>query len=189
MTDLRQKFIELIQSRSKENEESLTDDFHKRRIGKCISTLREELDSFIRVIYLGRISDISERERLMNLTLSGEKWTALTHNNKLKQITDKDMVEKATELKGYVHYVYKFGCGFIHLSDFHNYETKNPFDKLDYSEQFDIIFYLHQYHGFPRHMELTVENITPLIPNVLEKISANLACYFNAILNNEMIEM
>jgi hypothetical protein len=38
-------------------------------------------------------------------------------------------------------------------------------------------------------MELTVENITPLIPNVLEKISANLACYFNAILNNEMIEM
>jgi hypothetical protein len=189
MTDVKKKFIELIQKRSKENEESLNDDFLKKRIGKCISTLREELDSFIRVMYLGRISDINERERLIKLTLSGEKWTALTNNNKWKQVTDKDMVNKANELKGYVHYVYKFGCGFIHLSNSHNYETENPFDKLNYSEQFDIIFYLHQYHGFPRNQELTVENITPLIPNVFEKISANSACYFNAILNDEMIEM
>ena len=40
------------------------------------------------------------------------------------------MVDKADELKGYVHYVYKFGCGFIHLSGFHNYGMTNPFDKL-----------------------------------------------------------
>lgn len=189
MTEVKQTFIELIKKRSKENEESLNEDFHKRRIGKCISTLREELDSFIRVMYLGRIPDMKERERLMNLTLSGEKWTSLTHNNKWKKITDKDMVDKANELKGYVHYVYKFGCGFIHLSNYHNYKVENPFDKLIYSERFDITFYLHQYHGFPRDRELTVENITPLIPNVFEKISANLACYFNAILNDETIEM
>lgn len=189
MIDVREKFIELIQKRSKENKESLNDDFHKRRIGKCISTLREELDSFIRVMYLGRISNFNERVRLMKLTLSGEKWTSLTYNNKWKQITDKDMVDRANELKGYVHYVYKFGCSFIHLSDFHNYETKNPFDKLNYSEQFDIIFYLHEYHGFPRDKQLTIENITPLIPCVFEKISSNLACYFNAILNDVMIEM
>jgi hypothetical protein len=189
MKDIKVKFIELIQKRSKENEASLTDDYHKGRIGKCMSTLREELDSFIRVMYLGRISDISERERLMNLTLSGEKWTALTANGKLKQITDKDLVNKATELKGYIHYVYKFGCGFIHLSDFHNYKNINPFKKLDYSEQFDIVFYLNQYHGFPREIELTVKNITPLIPNIFEKISTNLTCYFNTILKNEMIEL
>lgn len=189
MTDVRQQFIDLIQKRSKENEESLNDDFLKKRIGKCISTLREELDSFIRVMYLGRISDMNERRRLMNLTLSGEKWNTLTQNSKWKQITDKDMVDKANELKGYIHYVYKFGCGFIHLSDFHNYEVKNPFDKLNYSEQFDIILYLHQYHGFSRDRELTVQNITPLIPNVFEKISSNMACYFGAILNDKMIEM
>ena len=189
MTDIKQQFIALIQRRSNENAESLKDDFYKKRIGKCISTLREELDSFIRVMYLGRISDLNERKRLMNLTLSGEKWTVLTANNKLKQVTDREMVEKSSELKGYIHYVYKFGCGFIHLSDFHNYQNKNPFDKLDYSEQFDIIYYLNQYHGFPRDMELNIENITHLIPNVFEKISTNLACYFNLILNDEMIEM
>lgn len=82
MTNIKQQFIELIQNRSKENAESLQDDFNKRRIGKCLETLRTELDSFIRVMYLGRISDINERERLIQQTLSGEKWTVLTPNNK-----------------------------------------------------------------------------------------------------------
>lgn len=107
--------------------------------GNCISILRQELDSFVRVIYLGQISDFNERERLMSQTLSGEKWI-LTSNNKLKQITEKDMVDKANELKGYVHYVYKFGCGFIHLSDFHDYATTNPFDKLDYQNSLTLFF-------------------------------------------------
>lgn len=165
----------------------MKDDFDKKRIGKCISTLREELDSFIRVMYLGRIADFTERERLMTQTLSGDKWTIITHNGKWKQVTDKDMVNKTNELKGYISYVYKLECGFIHLSDFHNYETKNPFIKLDFSEQFDIILYLHQYHNYPRDRLLTVESIAPFIPNVFEKISTNLDCYFDAILNDEMI--
>lgn len=189
MTDLKQKFIELIQKRSKENAESLSDDFAKRRIGKCLETLRTELDSFIRVMYLGRVSDINERERLITQTLSGEKWTVLTQNNKWKQVTDKDMVDKADELLGYVHYVYKFGCGFIHLSNFHNYATTNPFDKLSDTEKTDVKNYLNQYHHFSTDQELTVENMANYIPNVFEKISSNLTCYFRQILNDEMIEM
>lgn len=189
MTDIKQQFIGLIQNRSKENAASLRDDFDKRRIGKCMETLRTELDSFIRVMYLGRVSDINERKRLMQQTLSGEKWTTLTHNNKWKQVTDKDMVDKATELIGYVHYVYKFGCGFIHLSDFHNYATANPFNRLSETEKVDVKNYLSQYHHFPVGKELTVESITNYIPNVFAKISSNLACYFGEILNDGMIEM
>jgi hypothetical protein len=189
MTDIKQQFIGLIQNRSKENSESLKDDFTKKRIGKCIETLRTELDSFIRVIYLGRIADINERERLIQQTLSGEKWTILTPSNKWKLVTDKDMVDKANELNGYVHYVYKFGCGFIHLSDFHNYATKNPFDKLGETEKVDVKNYLNQYHHFPIDNELTVESITNYIPDVFKKISSNLACYSGKILNNGMIEM
>ena len=189
MTEIKQQFIELIQDRSKENAESLKDDFNKRRIGKCLETLRTELDSFIRVMYLGRISDMIERERLIQQTLSGEKWTVLTPNNKRKQVTDKDMVDKANELQGYVHYVYKFGCGFIHLSNFHNYLMSNPFDNLNETEKTDIKNYLNQYHHFPVENELTVDNIANLIPNIFEKITSNLKCYFSNILNNTMIEM
>lgn len=189
MTDIKQKFIKLIKRRSKENSESLQDDFDKRRIGKCLETLRTELDSFIRVLYLGRISDFNERERLIQQTLSGEKWTVLTANNKWKQVTDKDMVIKAGELFGYVQYVYKFGCGFIHLSTFHDYETTNPFDELNEIEKTDVKKYLNQFHNFPIDSELKVENITNYIPKIFEKTSANLACYFGQILNNTMIEM
>ncbi len=99
------------------------------------------------------------------------------------------MVDKAKELIGYVHYVYKFGCGFIHLSDFHDYAATNPFDKLSYAEKADIKIYLNQYHHFPIDKELTVENITNYIPNVFEKISSNLICYFDEILNNRMISI
>jgi hypothetical protein len=107
----------------------------------------------------------------------------------VEQVTDKDMVDKANELMGYVQYVYKFGCGFIHLSDFHNYTTTNPFDKLTETEKANVKNYLNQYHLFPIDNELTVESITNFIPDVFEKISSNLACYFGKILNNGMIEM
>jgi hypothetical protein len=65
MTNIKQQFIEPIKNRSKENAESLKDDFAQRRLGKCLEILRTELDSFIRMMYLGQISEISERERLI----------------------------------------------------------------------------------------------------------------------------
>lgn len=187
MTDIKQKYISLIEKRSAENQKALHLLFSQNLFGNCLSILRQELDSFIRIMYLGRIADINERERLMQLTLSGEKWKVLTNNDKFRPVTDREMEEKASELHGYIHYVYKFGCRFIHLSDFHNYETENPFDKLDEAEQFDISFYLEQYHGLSFETELTVENISILIPAIFEKISTNMACYFGSILNDGMI--
>lgn len=185
----KQKYIELIKNRSEENRKSISLLFRQNLIGNCLSILRQELDSFIRLMYLGRISDISERERLMNQTLNGEKWKVQTVNHKWKSVTDREMVEKATELKGYIQFVYKFGCAYIHLSDFHNYKTENPFEKLSFSQQFDIKMYLNQYHGFSQQNELTVSNISPLLLNVFDKISSNMACYYSEILNDEMIIM
>lgn len=188
MTDVKQLYVDLIRKRSQENEKAIALLFDANLFGMCMATLRQELDSFIRVLYLGRISDFNERERLMSQTLAGEKWTVLTPNGKLKQITDRDLVDKSTELKSYVQYVYKFGCSFIHLSDFHNYATINPFDKLDYTEQFDIKLYLNQYHGFPRSGELTVNNISNIVPAIFKKVSENMSYYLSVILNNGMIE-
>lgn len=188
MSDTKQQYISLIKKRSEENEISLKLLFNENLFGNCVSILRQELDSFIRIMYLGRISDFIERERLMAQTLAGEKWTTLTVKNKWKPITDSDMVKIANELEGYVQYVYNFGCSFIHLSDFHNYKQNNPFSKLDEFDQYDISFYLEQYHGLPMDTELTIENISYLIPAIFDKISTNMSCYFSKILNDEMIE-
>lgn len=42
---------------------------------------------------------------MLNLTLNDEKWNVLTVNNKIKYITDKDMVDIASEVKDYVQYL------------------------------------------------------------------------------------
>ncbi|MDX2361464.1 MAG: hypothetical protein QNK23_11710 [Crocinitomicaceae bacterium] len=189
MPEIKQDFIDLIKKRSNENSKAIKALSDLNLTGICISILRQELDSFIRVMYLGRISDFNERERLMAQTLKGERWKVLTANNKWRPVTDRDMVEKSTEIKGYIQYVYKFGCAFIHLSDYHNYNDEDPFEKLDYTEEFDIKLYLNQYHGFPRETELTVNAIEEYIPKVFEKISTNITCYYGSILHDGMIEM
>ena len=149
MSKIISQFIKLVKNRSEENRLSLNNLYESHLLGNCISILRQEIDTFIRIIYLGRLSSVQERERLITLTFNDEKWNTLTINNKIKNVTDKDMVDIASEVKGYVQYLYKFGCGFIHLSNYHNYKIENPFDRLNLSEQIDIKFYLHQYHGFP----------------------------------------
>lgn len=188
MSEIVSQFIGLVKNRSEENRLSLNNLYEDRLLGNCISILRQEIDTFIRIIYLGRLSSVHERERLINLTLNDEKWNVLTVNNKMKNITDKDMVDIASEVKGYVQYLYKFGCGFIHLSNYHNYKTENPFDRLSLSEQIDIKFYLHQYHGFPIDSDLTIEIIEPLIPEIFNKISQNMLYYNEQLLNNGRID-
>lgn len=187
MSKIVSQFIELIKRRSEENKLSLNSLYENQLFGNCISILRQEIDTFIRVIYLGRLSSVHERERLINLTFNDEKWNTLTVNNRMKIITDKEMVDIASQVKGYVLYLYKFGCGFIHLSNYHNYTIENPFDRLDLNEQIDIKFYLHQYHGFPFENNLSIEVINPLIPSVFDKISQNMLYYNEQLLNNEYI--
>lgn len=189
MSKIVLEFIELVKNRSEENKLSLSKLYENRLFGNCISILRQEIDTFMRIIYLGRLNSLGERERLIRLTFNDKKWNALTENNKMKIITDKDMIDIASEVKGYVQYLYRFGCGFIHLSNYHNYKTDNPFDKLKLNEQIDIKFYLHQYHGYPIETNLTVESMEDLIPNIFDKISQNMLYYNEQLLKNESIDL
>jgi len=187
MDQIIQDFIELVNTRSSENKKSMDVLFEQNLIGNCISVLRQELDTFIRIIYLGRTTDLAERKRLMQMTLDGEKWKVLNSNNKLVNVTDRNMVDLSSEVKGYVGYVYKFGCSFVHLSDYHNYEENNPFEKLPYNEQLDIITYLHQYHRYPRDSKLTITNVTNYLPKIFDKISSNMLYYNEQLIEETLI--
>jgi len=184
---VKTEFIELVKSRSIANAKSFDSLYSQGLLGNCLSILRQELDSFVRILYLGRVQNIVERERLMKQTINGERWERLTSNGKWRLINDKEMVDKASELKGYVEYVYKFGCAFIHLSNFHNYKTVNPFDKLNLKEKYDIKRYLNQYHGQSTDENLTVDYLNALLPEIFKKVSSNMHCYFDSIINDEMI--
>ena len=169
-----EKFLSLLENRTKENKETISLLMGKGLIGNAISVLRQEIDTFIRVIYLAKLHDYSYREHLMNCTLQGDQWA---NKGKRRRITDREMVDIANQLKGYVQYAYKFGCSFIHLSDSHNYREGNPFERLSKEEQNNIAFYLNSYHGYPLTSELSIKTVAPLVVSIFDKISSNMWHY------------
>ncbi|MBI4634281.1 MAG: hypothetical protein HY742_10370 [Deltaproteobacteria bacterium] len=131
----------------------------------------------IRVIYLLQITDLAERQRLIQSTLRGEKWKVMTPKGKGRDVTDREMVDLAQRLQGWTQSVYRFGCAFVHLSDFHNHLTQNPFQRLSEAERQDILTHMRNYHGGPSHDNPEMEEISRYLPQVFDKIAGNLKCY------------
>ena len=61
MSEKSKIFIELVKSSNVENNKSIQLLFDNGIIGNRISILRQELDSFISIIYLGKLSDMNDR--------------------------------------------------------------------------------------------------------------------------------
>ena len=131
----------------------------------------------IRVIYLLQMADPVERQRLIQATLRGEKWKVSTANGKYRDVTDREMVDLAQQLQGWTQSVYRFGCAFIHLSDFHNHLAQNPFQRLSEAEKQDVLSHMRNYHGGPSHDNPSMEEMSGYLPRVFEKIADNLECY------------
>ncbi len=93
--------------------------------GQMVSTLRQEFDSLVRVVFLLAQGDRHCRHQLIGDVVSGRKWT---RSGSLKPITDREMVDLANALHGWTKSVYAFGCAFIHLSHLHDYQTRGPLD-------------------------------------------------------------
>lgn len=184
MTQLN-KFCKMLRERSVENNNSFQVLFRNQLYGNCFSILRQELDSMVRVIYLLNISDLTKRELLIKKTLDGEKWSFVNHNGKNQTVTDRDMVNVANELKGWTQNVYKFGCAFIHLSNFHNYLSEDPFKSLPDSEKDDIINQMRNYHFANLNRESTLNDIIPYLPSVMDKIKGNFECEIKSLERNE----
>lgn len=182
-------FCDAVRQRSGENRNAMN------RIGPgratlspAMSILRQELDSMVRVIWLLSTKDMVERSRLIHDTLTGNKWTMTTSNGKVRKLTDREMVELAQKLQGWTQSVYKFGCAFIHLSDFHNHAVQDPFRRLPESERQDILRHMRHYHGGPPGDNPDIEEIAHYLPHVLDKIAENLDCYLKSLEDGKGIE-
>ena len=145
--------------------------------GQMISVLRQELDSMVRVIYLLAQSP-ERRELLIESSVSGRKWS---REGPRARVTDSEMVKLAQELQGWAQSVYKFGCAFIHLSNLHDYNDRDPLLQLPAYERRDILDHCRYYHGGPATDAERFEDLVPYLPRVLEKISGNLECYLEQL--------
>lgn len=189
MTTSTRTFCELIRNRSEENRRAIQCFAQPHNVlSPAFSILRQELDSMIRVIYLLSIKDLSERHRLVESTLRGEKWKVRTQNGKWKNVTDREMVDLSQKLQGWTQSVYMFGCAFTHLSDFHNHFVENPFNKLDDSEQQNILSHMRHYHGGPSHDNPDMKELSLYVPQVFEKVASNLECYLKQLEQNKVLD-
>ena len=142
----------------------------------------------IRVIYLLAVRDLTERHRLIGSTLNGERWKVQTPKGKWRDVTDREMVDFAQQLHGWTQSVYRFGCAFVHLSDFHNHLAQDPFDRLDESEKQDILSHLRYYHGGPTDDNPEMRELVLYVPRIFEKIADNLECYLKQLQQDGTID-
>lgn len=103
-------------------------------------------------------------------------------------MTDREMVDLAQRLQGWTQSVYKFGCAFVHLSNFHNHLTEDPFDKLQMSEKQDILSHMRCYHGGPCHDNPDMAELALYVPRVFDKIASNLECYIGQLEHGKTLE-
>jgi hypothetical protein len=87
------------------------------------------------------------------------------------------MVNLANKLQGWTESVYRFGCAFIHLSNFHDYQQRNLMELITEEEKNAIVNHLRYYHGGPLTSNSSFDDLIPYLPNVFDKIASNLECY------------
>lgn len=132
----------------------------------------------VRCIFLLSVTDRPYRERLIHDSVNGVAWRSKDGRRK---VTDRDMVDLSSNLHGWAKSVYAFGCGFIHLSSFHDYSDRDPFDSITPEERRDIANHLNYYHGVPMDRDIGLRDIEWVLPAVFEKISDNLECYVKSL--------
>jgi hypothetical protein len=142
-----------------------------------VGILRQELDSLTRVVYLLSLKDRRQRARLIADSVEGRRW----RNSSGKTITDREMVNLANRLTGWAASVYRFGCAFIHLSNFHDHLARDPFKALPASERRDILSHIEHYHGSLRTKTPGIEDLVPLIPRVFDKVASKLHSYLGTL--------
>lgn len=97
------------------------------------------------------------------------------------------MVDLANNLNGWTQSVYRFGCAFIHLSNFHDYQTEDPFQSLTDMEKDAIIHQMKYYHSANLNRESSLSKIIFFLPNIMDKISSNFECEIKSLEEKKII--
>lgn len=167
-------FCRQIRERSEENRTAVVQLRPARTYGAIVGILRQELDSLVRVIYVLAAASRARRASLVSDAVSGRRWKRESGKG---IVTDGEMVDIADSLHGWTRSVYKFGCAFIHLSSFHDYNHRDPLAQIPASERAAILEHMRYYHGGPAAENPTFEELAFFLPSVFEKIASNLEHY------------
>lgn len=168
------QFLRAARFRSEQNKAALDLLLKAHIYAIAIGLLRQEIDTFVRLVYLQSV-DAPLANELIAQFVRGERWS-----RKKKLITDGEMVELAQAKHFWVEKAYRFGCKLIHLSDFHDYQSVDPFTTIPTSDKRTIMNFLRDYHGY-RENDIDLPRFIELLPKVMVKIRGKVEKYCDAL--------
>lgn len=87
------KYCDIVRNSSNENEKAIKLLYESKLYKKVVGTLREELELYIRTLYLSQQNRIN-REQLLSDFFQNIQWK----NSQNKRLTDREMVDFANEI-------------------------------------------------------------------------------------------
>lgn len=168
-------FVSQVRDRSRENQAAFDLLWRQNLLSPAVALVRQELDNMVRVMFLLDAAP-AERMRLIHDSLSGRHWTCSTSNGKTRKITDRDLIEHALVHHPWTQQVCRFGCNFIHLSNWHGHRGRDPVVTLRNDERADIESLIAD-EGLPSLSAFTFDELVQLAPYSMDKIGSNLGCY------------
>jgi hypothetical protein len=177
------EYNKLITHRLEENWRSFTILFDLKHYGNCISIMCQELDQYIKILFLLKQTK-QIRDQLIHNSINDQKWSIINSDNKKEYITDQKLNEFAGNLVGWEARVFQFGCVFKNISNNFNYMLKDPIKSLDDSERALIHEYIREYHDSSFSKDYTITELVPILPMILKEISDSIRKYSH--LFNEM---
>lgn len=174
-------FCRQVRARSLELQEAMALVAQRGLTSVMVGLLRQELDSLVRVMFLLAQRDRTLRSQLITDSVRGRRWRVPTPGGKTRLITDRELVELGESFTGWAGNVYRFGCSYIHLSNLHDHQARDPFQALSTEEQEAITAQLNYYHGAKLSSSSSFDQVTRWVPDVLGKISTNLEFYIKQL--------
>lgn len=182
-TEALEIFVRQILNRSRDHQRAMRLLVEANIPSQMMAVLRQELDSMVRVIYL-LSQDKPRRRTLILAAVDGDQWR---QSNGRGRVTDQEMVNLAQHLQGWTLSVYKFGCAFIHLSNLHDYNDRDPLELLDVNERTAILEHCRSSHGGPSVERSSFQDLIPYLPKALDKVSDNLRLYLKKLQEDGVI--
>jgi hypothetical protein len=174
------EYKSLVGHRLAENMKSFKLLFGMQHYGNCISIMCQELDQIIRILFLLN-SNFEERKGFIQASIDSHKWSIKNKENKREFINDEMLLHFAGTLEGWDRGIYEFGIAFKNLSNNFNYGSRDPIKSMGEAERLQLSRYIQNFHQGDFPGDFTLETLIPILPVIIDEISAKLKSYLDRI--------